>query len=62
MRTMVDLEKIIWRTSKTFVFGNGYNIVLAMKPADTAAGGRHDDLILAAFAPEANDIPSADCC
>ena len=35
MRTMVDLEKIIWRTSKTFVFCNGYNIVLAMKPADT---------------------------
>ena len=32
MRTMVDLEKIIWRTSKMFVFGNGYNIVLAMKP------------------------------
>jgi hypothetical protein len=21
---MVDLEKIIWRTSKAFVFGNGY--------------------------------------
>jgi soluble P-type ATPase len=34
MRTMVDLEKIIWRTSKTFVFGNGYNIVLAIRPAD----------------------------
>jgi SAM-dependent methyltransferase len=32
MRTMVDLEKIIWRTSKIFVFGNGYNIVLAIKP------------------------------
>src|SRR5262245_60978661 len=32
MRTMVDLEKIIWRTSKIFVFGNGYNIVLASKP------------------------------
>jgi SAM-dependent methyltransferase len=32
MRTMVDLEKIIWRTSKAFVFGNGYNIVLATKP------------------------------
>jgi hypothetical protein len=30
---MVDLEKIIWRTSKTFVFGNGYNIVLAIRPA-----------------------------
>ena len=32
MRTMVDMEKIIWRTSKVFVFGNGYNIVLATKP------------------------------
>jgi ubiquinone/menaquinone biosynthesis C-methylase UbiE len=32
MRTMVDLEKIIWRTSKAFVFGNGYNIILATKP------------------------------
>ena len=32
MRTMVELEKIIWRTSKVFVFGNGYNIVLAEKP------------------------------
>jgi SAM-dependent methyltransferase len=32
MRTMVDLERIIWRTSKTFVFGNGYNVVLANKP------------------------------
>jgi hypothetical protein len=31
---MVDLEKIIWRTSKRFVFGNGYNIVLAIRPAD----------------------------
>jgi len=29
---MVDLERIIWRTSKVFVFGNGYNIVLASKP------------------------------
>lgn len=33
MRTFVDLEKIIWRTSKVFVFGNPYNIVLATKPA-----------------------------
>jgi SAM-dependent methyltransferase len=32
MRTMVELEWIIWRTSKIFVFGNGYNIVLATKP------------------------------
>jgi SAM-dependent methyltransferase len=32
MRTMVELERIIWRTSKVFVFTNGYNIVLAIKP------------------------------
>jgi cyclopropane fatty-acyl-phospholipid synthase-like methyltransferase len=32
MQTFVDLEKIIWRTSKAFVFGNGYNLVLASKP------------------------------
>ena len=32
MRTMVELERIIWRTSKIFVFTNGYNIVLAIKP------------------------------
>ena len=32
MRTFVDLEKIIWRTGKVFVFGNPYNTVLAFKP------------------------------
>jgi hypothetical protein len=32
MQTFVDLEKIIWRTSKAFVFGNGYNLVLAFRP------------------------------
>jgi SAM-dependent methyltransferase len=32
MRTFIDLEKIIWRTSKVFVFGNPYNLVLAYKP------------------------------
>lgn len=32
MRTFVELERIIWRTSKTFVFGNPYNTVLATKP------------------------------
>ncbi|MBR0797006.1 class I SAM-dependent methyltransferase [Bradyrhizobium jicamae] len=32
MRTFVELERIIWRTSKVFVFGNPYNIVLAIKP------------------------------
>ena len=36
MRTMVELERIIWRTSKVFVFGNAYNIVLASKPAAAA--------------------------
>ncbi len=37
MRTMVELERIIWRTSKVFVFGNGYNIVLAIKPAASSS-------------------------
>ena len=32
MRTFVELEWIIWRTSKVFVFGNPYNTVLATKP------------------------------
>jgi SAM-dependent methyltransferase len=32
MRTFVELEKIIWRTSKVFVFGNPYSTVLATKP------------------------------
>ena len=32
MRTFVELESIIWRTSKRFVFGNAYNTVLATKP------------------------------
>ena len=29
----LELERIIWRTSKVFVFGNPYNTVLATKPA-----------------------------
>jgi SAM-dependent methyltransferase len=33
MRTFVELEWIIWRTSKGFVFGNAYNTVLATKSA-----------------------------
>jgi hypothetical protein len=33
----VELERIIWRTSKVFVFGNGYNIVLAIKPAASSS-------------------------
>jgi hypothetical protein len=32
MRTMVELEHIIWRTSKVFVFANTYNVILARKP------------------------------
>ena len=31
MRTIVNMERIIWRTSKAFVFGNAYNTVLAVK-------------------------------
>jgi len=33
---VVGLERIIWRTSKVFVFGNAYNIVLAGKPVSPA--------------------------
>jgi len=36
MRTMVELEWIIWRTSKVFVFGNAYNVVLARKPVTSS--------------------------
>ena len=37
MRTFVELEKIIWRTSKVFVFGNPYTTVLATKPVAAVA-------------------------
>jgi SAM-dependent methyltransferase len=43
MRTMVDLERIIWRTSKVFVFGNAYNIVLAGKPAASSPSAAIND-------------------
>jgi hypothetical protein len=31
---MVEMERIIWRTSKGFVFGNAYSTVLAFKAND----------------------------
>jgi SAM-dependent methyltransferase len=37
MRTFVELEWIIWRTSKVFVFGNPYSTVLATKPRTATA-------------------------
>ena len=40
MRTFVELEWIIWRTSKGFVFGNAYNTVLATKPASPSVRER----------------------
>lgn len=39
MRTFVELEWIIWRTSKGFVFGNAYNTVLATKPSPSPRAG-----------------------
>ena len=39
MRTMVEMERIIWRTSKTFVFGNAYSTVLAFKANDNDQSG-----------------------
>lgn len=64
MRTMVDMERIIWRTSKTFVFGNAYNIVLARKretPSHVASGGdvpREEQTAKTDTAMEANSIHS----
>ncbi|MGD9896260.1 MAG: cyclopropane-fatty-acyl-phospholipid synthase family protein [Candidatus Methylacidiphilaceae bacterium] len=43
MRTMIELERIIWRTSKTFVFGNAYNIVLAEKPGGASSSPSFDE-------------------
>jgi hypothetical protein len=40
MRTFVELERIIWRTSKVFIFGNPYNTVVATKPEAASAPGR----------------------
>jgi len=40
MRTFVELEGIIWRTSKAFVFGNAYNTVLAVKPSAAVSSVR----------------------
>lgn len=37
MRTFVELEWIIWRSSKVFIFGNPYSTVLATKP-EAASG------------------------
>ena len=41
MRTFVELERIIWRTSKVFVFGNPYNTVLATKPEAPSCSQTH---------------------
>ena len=51
---MVELEWIIWRTSKVFVFGNGYNIVLATKPAAAASSAAQE-----AAAPASRQSASA---
>jgi hypothetical protein len=40
MRTFVELERIIWRTGKIFVFGNPYSTVLAHKPRTVNAPQR----------------------
>lgn len=43
MRTMVSMERIIWQTSKAFVFGNAYNIVIAHKPTPSLAANAGRD-------------------
>jgi hypothetical protein len=39
MCTFVELERIIWHTSKIFVFGDPYSTVLATKP-EAASGSQ----------------------
>jgi cyclopropane fatty-acyl-phospholipid synthase-like methyltransferase len=50
MRTFVELERIIWRTSKVFVFGNPYNTVLATKPKAPSCSQTHTSDAVAAVA------------
>jgi len=65
MRTFVELEGIIWRTSKGFVFGNAYNTVLATKPAAALSSvrGRSNEIgerdLLAGAVPEVAALPYA---
>ena len=66
MRTFVELERIIWRTSKGFVFANPYNTVLATKPEKASCSHQalapsealtpnaepsHDPVLIASFSP-----------
>jgi SAM-dependent methyltransferase len=53
MRSFVGLERIIWNTSKGFVFGNPYAIVLATKPAVPQAAQSCDGSEARAEAPAA---------
>jgi SAM-dependent methyltransferase len=52
MRTFVELEWIIWRTSKVFVFGNPYSTVLATKP-ETA---RADEAVIPQMQPSRESL------
>jgi hypothetical protein len=63
MRTMVDMERIIWRTSKVFVFGNAYNVVLAVKPSAQTVPEPEGDAISCGrqTASGANGLCSSKC-
>src|SRR5262249_1392867 len=59
----VDMERIILRTSKVFVFGNAYNIVLAVKPNGPAVPEPEGDVISCGIqtASGANGLRSSRC-
>jgi SAM-dependent methyltransferase len=59
MRTFVELEEIIWRTSKGFVFGNAYNTVLATKPATALSFVRERSVEIGAWDLSAGAVPEA---
>jgi hypothetical protein len=59
MRTFVNLERIIWRTSKVFVYGNPYNLVLAFKPVTVSSDSLPALTSSPSVAPSSSPLPAA---
>jgi hypothetical protein len=59
MRTFVNLERIIWRTSKAFVYGNPYNLVLAFKPVAVSSASLRALTSSSSVAASSSPLPAA---
>jgi SAM-dependent methyltransferase len=59
MRTFVNLERIIWRTSKAFVYGNPYNLVLAFKPVAVSGASLRALTSSPSVAASSSPLPAA---